>query len=249
MKKNKIILFVLALILLAGIVMVCVKGFKVSLDLREHDTLKFVFDQKFEMSDITKVCDEVFKNKEYAIKTVEVFSDAIYIISPSISETEEKALLEKLNELYMIEEEKEEEEAIEVDETTVPEENVETVTETEELSIFDKLQKGEKYELYHDSKIRIRDIVKPYLMPSTISAVIIVIYMGIKYKKLNNGKVWITICKTLGEMLVILLELMAIIALTRIPFTKTLIPIIMFIIIVCLCVRFAIFEKQLRELD
>ena len=92
MKKNKIIFFVLALVLIIGIIMVCVKGFKVSLDLRAHDTLKFVFDQKFQKSDITKICDEVFKDKEYEIKTVEVFSDAIYIISPTINEEEENVL-------------------------------------------------------------------------------------------------------------------------------------------------------------
>ena len=100
MKKNKIILFVLALVLLSGIIMVCLKGFKVSLDLRAHDTLKFVFNKKYDENDVTKICNEVFKNKEYELKTVEVFSDAIYIISPSISEVEEKALLEKLDNLY-----------------------------------------------------------------------------------------------------------------------------------------------------
>ncbi len=228
MKKNKIILFVLALILLVGIIMVCVKGFRVSLDLRAHDTLKFVFDQKFKMSDITKICDEVFKDKEYEVKTVEVFSDAVYIISPSITESEEEALLEKLNNLYESEDGKE---------------------DAADVSIFDKLEEGSKYELYHDSKVRIRDMVKPYFIPSVISSLIVVVYMAIKYRKLNNGKVWITVCKTLGEMLVILLEIMAVIAIARIPFTRTLIPIVMFIIVICVCIRFSMFEKQLKELD
>ena len=238
MKKNKIILFVLALILLAGIIVVCVKGFQVSLDLRAHDTLKFVFDQKFEKSDITKVCDEVFKDKEYEIKTVEVFSDAVYIISPSINENEEKALLEKLDSLYVTEEDNNE--AAEA--TISAEENTEEIE-----TIFDKLEEGTKYQLYHDSKVRIRDVVKPYVIPSIISALIIVIYIAIKYRRLNDGKAIVTVCKTLGEMLVILLEVMAIIAITRIPFTNTIIPIIMFIILICLCIRLALFEKELKE--
>lgn len=242
MKKNKIVLFVLALILLVGIIMVCVKGFKVSLDLRAHDTLKFVFDQKFEMSDITKICDEVFKDKEYEVKTVEVFSDAVYIISPTITENEEKALLEKLDKLYATDEE----DGIEA---TISAEDIETEETSTELTIFDKLEKGSKYELYHDSKVRIRDMVRPYVIPSIICSVITVIYMAIKYRKLNNGNAFVTVCKTLGEMLVILLEVMAVIAIVRIPFTRTLIPILMFIIVVCLCIRFAMFEKQLNELD
>ena len=247
MKKNRIILLVLALILLVGIIMVCVKGFHVSLNLRAHDTLKFVFDQKFQMSDITKICDEVLKNKEYEVRTVEVFSDAIYIISPTITEKEEKALLEKLDALYRVEETKNEEE---VEESVAPEETTEEVSEeTQELTIFDKLEKGSKYELYHDSKVRLRDIVKPYIVPSIISAILIVFYMCIRYRKLNEGKVFLTVGKTLLEMLVILLEIMAIIAILRIPFTRTLIPILMFVIVICLCVRFTMFEKQREELN
>jgi len=253
MKKNRIILLILALILLVGIIMVCVKGFQVSLNLRAHDTLKFVFDQKFQMNDITKICDEVLKDKEYEIRTVEVFSDAIYIISPTITEKEEKALLEKLDALYRVEETKNEDQTSE----EVSEEPLETI-ETEEGStemvekpaeetIFDKLEKGKKYELYHDSKVRLRDIVKPYIAPSIISATIIIVYMCIRYRKLNQGKVVLTVGKTLLEMLVILLEIMAVIAILRIPFTRTLIPILMFMIVICLCIRFASFEKQMEE--
>lgn len=244
MNKNKIIFFVLALILIAGIVMLFWKGFNVSLELRAHDTLKFVFDEKFTKSDIEKICNEVFKDKEYKIKTVEVFSDAIYIISPLINEKEEQALLEKLDKLYKKEEKQEDVEPIEA----TPE-NTEEAVESANETIFDKLEKGTKYEIYHDSKVRIRDIVKPYIMPSIISAIIIVIYIAIKYRKLNDGYSLITICKTLGEMLVVLLEVMSIIIITRIPFTRGIIPIIMFIIIIALCIRFSIYEKQLEKID
>lgn len=239
MKKNKFILFVLALILLAGIIMVFVKGFNVSLDLRAHDTLKFVFDQKYKKDDVTKICDEVFKDKEYEIKTVEVFSDAVYIISPEITEKEEIALLEKLNDLYSS---SEDDDVISAQETTDAE-------ETKEETILDKLEEGTKYKLYNDSKVRIRDVVKPYIIPSVISAVIIVIYIAIKYRKLNDGYFLITVCKTLGEMLVVLLEIMSVIAITRIPFTRTIIPIVMFMVVICLCIRFAMYEKELKEIN
>ena len=259
MKKNKIVLFVLALVLLAGIIVVCLKGFNISLDLRAHDTLKFVFDQKFKMDDVTKICDEVFQNKEYKVKTVEVFSDAIYVISPTITESEEEALLEKLDELYA---EKVEDES-NVGETTESPESVETgevaegveagevagdteALEAEEQSIFDKLEEGSKYELYHDSKVRVRDLVKPYIVPSIICALVCVVYIGVKYRKLGNP--FITICKTLGEMLIVLLEILSVIAITRIPFTSTVIPIVMFLVVICLCIRFAYYEKELNNL-
>ena len=234
MKKDKIILFALALILLVGIIMVCVKGFKVDLELRSHDTLKYTFDQKFEMNDIEKICKEVFGEKEYKIKTVEVFSDAVYIISPVISESEENTLTGKLDEL---------------DKTKIKENEISTEIESSDESETISLNETEenKFELYHDSKVRIRDIVKPYIIPSVISAVIIVIYIAIKYRSLNNGKYMLTVCKTLGEMLVILLEIMAIIVIARIPFTRALVPIVMFIIVICLCIRFAMFESELKK--
>lgn len=267
MKKNKLVLFILALILLAGIIIVCLKGFNVSLDLRAHDTLKFVFDQKFKMSDVTKVCDEVFKDKEYETKTVEVFSDAVYIISPEITKSEEETLLEKLNELYKTEDSSTEKNTDEnsseetstdenatennsLDENTNDSESTstdESSETTEEKTIFDELEEGTKYDFYHDSKIRLRDIVKPYVIPSVICALIIVVYIGIKYRKLGNW--FIIICKTLGEMLVVLLEVMAIIAIARIPFTTSIIPIIMFIIVVSLCIRLEMYERKLEKLD
>ena len=247
MKTGRIILLViLALILISGTITVCVKGFNVSLDLRAHDTLKFVFDEKFQMSDIEKICDEVFKNKQYELKTVEVFSDAIYIISPEITESEEELLLEKLDSLY-----KSDEDINVVDEenneTTGDTENTENEEVTEEKTIFDKLEEGSKYELYHDSKVRIRDIVKPYIIPSIISALIILVYAAIKYRKLGNW--FVLVCKTLVQIFVLIWALLSIIATDRIVFTRTVIPIIMFITIVFLCFQFAKYEKRLRELD
>ena len=235
MKKNKILLFVLAIILLAGIIVVCLKGFKVSLDLRAHDTLKFVFDQKFKMSDITKVCDEVFKKKEYEVKTVEVFSDAIYVISPEITEKEQEALLEKLDKLYKTEEVSDESSSEETEDTE------------EETTIFEKLEEGTKYDFYHDSKVRIRDIIKPYIIPSCICTIIIAIYIGIRYNKLGNG--FLIVLKTIGEMLVVLLEVMSIIAITRIPFTHAVVPIVMFIVVICLCIKLYKYEKKLEKIN
>ena len=54
--NKKIIIFALALLILAGIIVVVLKGFNVSLDLRAHDTLKFVFTQKFEKEDVENTC-------------------------------------------------------------------------------------------------------------------------------------------------------------------------------------------------
>ena len=59
----------------------------------------------------------------------------------------------------------------------------------------------------------------------------------------------ITVFETLGEMIVILLTLLSIVAITRIPFTSTVIPILMFIILACLIVKLALLEKALKEVE
>ena len=230
--NKKIIIFALALLILAGIIVVVLKGFNVSLDLRSHATLKFVFDTKFEKKDVENICKEVFGDKEYKIKQVEVFSDAVYIISPTITDTEKEALLTKLNDLYHPGDEVK-------SSTKTTDEASEAVDNTDEISqeentennktIYDELVEGTDYASFEDNKVRIRDIVKPYIKPSLISMLIIFIYIAIRYKKIHNGNILLTIVETFGEMLVVLLSILSVIAITRIPFTSALIPILMFI--------------------
>lgn len=230
---KKILIFAISLLILAGIIVVVLKGFNVSLNFRAHDTLKFVFEQKFEKSDVDKICKEVFKDKEYELKTVEVFTDAIYIIAPTITENEQEVLLTKLSNLYKKEENSSEESGENVEETT----------------IFEKLEKGKDYDFYTDSKVRIRDIAKPYIIPSVISSVIIGIYIAVKYRKLHNGVFMIPVCETLGEMIIVLLSVLSLIAIIRIPFTSSVIPIVIFIMLVALMVKLVKLEKELKNVE
>lgn len=172
-ETKKIIGFACALLIIAGIIVVVLKGFNVDLSLRQHDTFKFVFDQKFEKNDIDSICKDVFGDKEYEIKTVEVFTDAVYIISPTITEKEENKLKDSFSKLYPNEEsiDKTEEEITDESEDIVIDEN--NISEVNEDVVDDNnLIKGVDYDLYKDAKVRIRDIVNPYILPSVISLII-----------------------------------------------------------------------------
>lgn len=251
---KKVIAFAIALLILAGILVVALKGFKVSLDLREHDTLKFVFDTKFEMKDVEKVAKEVFKDKEFKVKRFEVFTDAVYIISPTITETEQNELVKKLEDLYKTETTEETTEPVletteDVADATIEtvegttEATVEPIEEAQDSSLTESLVSN-NYKMYRDSKVRIRDMVKPYIVPSIVSTILVLIYISFKYRKLNNGKWYVTILKTLGEIILMTLIILSIVAVLRIPFTKALVPILMFIIIAYLVVRLALFERE-----
>ena len=121
-------------------------------------------------------------------------------------------------------------------------------SQEEPKTIYDELKKGTDYDLYSDSKVRIRDIAKPYIIPSIISSLIICIYIAIKYKKLHDGKFMITVCETLGQMIIVLLTILSIIAIVRVPFTSTIIPIVIFIMLACLVFKLSILENSLKEI-
>ena len=221
MNKKKMTLgIILAVILLIGIIIVAVKGFNVGLSLRPHHTFYFVFDQKYNIEDIEKVCDEVFKDKNYRIRGVEVFDDAVYIEASTISKDEEKLLSEKLDALYKV-----------VD--------TEAEVETEDTPIH--------YSIYNDSNIKITDELKPYIMPLCVSSLIILIYTAIRFKKINDGKIYKTLISVIIEGLIVVLLPLSLIAICRIPLEKITFSILIILEIIYLIIKYICMENKLKE--
>lgn len=258
--KNKIVWLIFAILIVAGIVVVALKGFNVSLDLKKHDTLKFIFDQKFEREDVEKVCKEVFKDKKFEVKTVEVFSDAVYVISDTITPEEKDNLLKKLDGLYKAEISAEvpdsgentdsQETPVEGTESTdsqeAPVESTEN-TQSQDESVADTLNlvEGVDYDLYTDGNIRLRDVVEPYIVPCVISAIIILIYIAIRYRKVNE-KLYMTLLEVILKSIVLMLAVLSIVAIFRVEVDRILIPILIFIEIEFLVLKCARYEKKLK---
>lgn len=233
-KKKKIIGGILLAIILIGIIVIILKGFNVGLSLRAHDTFKFVFEQKYELKDIKNVCEEVFKEKDYRIRGVEIFDDAVYIEAISITEDEQKALSEKLENLY-----KQEQIIIEDEvEGSASEEKIEDNTD----------ETTKKYEFFNDSNIKLRDEIKPYVLPVCISALLILVYTAIRYKRLNDGKIHKTLLSLIIESLVLMLTILSVIAIFRVPLEKIMFSILILVELIYLVVKFACMEKKLKEI-
>ena len=247
--KKKILIAIIAIIIIAGCIVVGVKGFNVSLYLREHDTLQYTFEQKFNKNDIISIGNEVFGEKDFEVRTVEVFDDSVYIISESISEEERQALLEKLSTLYQdsTDEEENEEQATDntVDNTTETTEQV-SDTDTETTSSVDDLVEGTDYNVYHDSKIRLRDLLRPYILPTIISAIIIIICMIVRYKIIKSENIIKNTLKVIGKSIVLLLFLLSLVAILRIPVSTWILPGMMFFILIYLVINF---EMEIRRKD
>lgn len=85
---------------------------------------------------------------------------------------------------------------------------------------------------------RLRDLVKPYVMPVSIATIAILVYMGIKHKKEGTIKV---ILETLMHTVIAEVLYLAILAITRCPINKIIMPsmlIIYFAIVILLNLKF-----------
>lgn len=93
--------------------------------------------------------------------------------------------------------------------------------------------------------LRIRDLIKPYIVPIIISTAVILVYMGIRYKKLGIAKV------ILQEIIVLVMAgalLLSIIAITRCPVNRTFIPAGLTVYVLSLITTNLQFTKQLENL-
>ena len=88
-----------------------------------------------------------------------------------------------------------------------------------------------------------RDIIRPYIAPFIIATIIILIYMMIKYYKLNSGKV---LLKTIGIIILAQVLLFSIMAITRIPIGRLTIPLVLTVYMLTLVWYTTKLENQLK---
>ena len=123
------------------------------------------------------------------------------------------------------------------------------ITDEEKSNLITKINEKYGTELSADSTeieniphTRARDIVKPYAWPFAIATIIILAYMAIRYHKLGSIKI---IAKTIGMNIVTQATLMSIIAITRIPFGRLTIPMVLAVYLLTMIGLTTKFEKNL----
>ena len=113
---------------------------------------------------------------------------------------------------------------------------------------------NEKYEIEnttddiqitHNSKIRLSSVVMPYLVVLGISIVIVLVYVALRYKKLGVAKTLINyVLAIVGSELVLL----SIIAITRFPVNRTIVPVGLVLLLAVITVLGFKNEKKLNEI-
>ena len=205
-KKAKILSIIIAIIIIAGIIVIATKGFNFDLKYEKSQKVELYIQQEFEINDIKAITDEVMPGKQVIIQKVEVFEDTVSITAKEITDEEKSDLITKINEKY----------------------GTELSADTTEIQNIPHT-KG-------------RDIIMPYIAPFAIATVIILAYMAVRYHKLGSIKI---IAKTIGMNIVTQATLMSIIAITRIPFGRLTIPMVLAVYLLTMIGLTTKFEKNL----
>ena len=213
--SKKIIYILLALIIVAGVIMTCVKGFNVDTMYTDNVRLYVYIQKEFENNDVKQIAKEVFGTDKIVVQKVEVYEDmaVITIKQKDVNNinVELKYLVEQLN--------------------TKINEKYEIENTTDDIII--------KYE----PKLKLTSILKPYIIPSVITTVIILIYAFIRYMKLGSFRI---IGKYLLAIIIPELVYASVLVICRIPVNKFVAPIGLLVYAVSIVVVTIIKEKQLE---
>lgn len=204
---KKILLLGLILIIIAGIVVVALKGFKVSLYYEQHESVNLVIGKEVNLNDMKNICKDVFGDKQVIVKKLELFDDSVNINVESITDEEKAKLVEKVNEKYQTE--------FTVDGVTVN----------------------------SNSNVRLRDIIRPYITPLVICAVVISGYVLVRYRKLNGLKFF---GKTVLVIVFSELFVSSLILITRLPVTPVIINVMIALAIFELVLMMDCKEKEYK---
>ena len=93
-------------------------------------------------------------------------------------------------------------------------------------------------------RVHLRDLVKNYKIPFIVATICILVYLMVRYYKLNSLKV---LAKTVGIVIALQLELFSIIAITRIPVGKLTIPVVLTVYMLSLVGCTTYFERKLEK--
>ena len=258
-----IVLLGLILLIVAGVIVVSLKGFNVALEYGKHERIDLKVGNNVNLKDVESICKEVLGDKAFKVRNLEVFGDSVSILSENFTDDEETNILSKINEKYgtkfVVEkedkveenaEESVEESAEEVGTESTPTEEVATETTPAEESSTEATdevsEENEEKEVSVKSipKLRIRDMVSPYIKGTVIAGVIIVLYLIIMLK-VSSKNIFRGVLEFICDICLVELTLAALIAICRVPMS----PVIINVLFVAALLTTIKFIKNIDKLD
>ena len=178
---KRVVSILLICLLIAGIIVIAVKGFNVGLKYSENTQIAINIGKTFEINDIKQITSEVFKGQRVIIQKVELYEDMVQITVKEASEGQINELNTKINEKYEL-----------------------------ENSIDD-------VEVVQNANVRLRTLIKPYILQISILSIVTILYAMIVYRKQGILYVLYTTAMAIVAPQAILSSLYAV---TRIPINR-----------------------------
>ena len=102
MKQNetKVLVAVIAIILIAGAIMIFTKGLAFELKYQNNQKIEINLGEKFDKKDIETITNQVFGEQPVIIQAIEVYEDALSITTTEITDEQKLELITNLNEKY-----------------------------------------------------------------------------------------------------------------------------------------------------
>lgn len=190
--KNRIIGIVSILLVVIGLIVVIVGGFNVEQKYRSYNKISIYVGEEIDIDKIEEIVKDTFGKNKAIVQKIEIYNDTFQVTANEITEEQKNTIVDKVNELYP------------KATTDNNEENTETNVRV----------KKEDIKIVSANNVRLRDIFKPYILPLAIATGCIILYIGIRYRKLGVIKV---VFGTIGVLIVVQILLWSIVAIIRFP--------------------------------
>lgn len=211
---KKISYVILIAIIIAGGVMVGIKGFNKDIPYKDSATIYVSVGKEFSIKEMRDIAKEVFGNQRVLVQVVELYKD---MVSFTVEEKSDEELAPKVEELNKKINEK-----------------------------YGLENKVENISIVHSPKVRLRDIISPYIWPVGICTTLVFVYAMIRYRKLGAFR---TLGKYIVGVLGIELLYLSLIALTRLPINQLVIPVGLLLYTLAIIIVTVKREIKLEKLD
>lgn len=254
--KNKFLYVLMIIAIILGAVVFAVKGFNYDVVFSKHQRIEIVLDEDYKMSDMKDIVKKNIKSDSKIYKST-LFGTSVIIETKDVSDEELTNLISKINEKYGMD--------LELKDAKLPiilkEMNISDVSSMSDDDVNTKISEiKEKYGLEYTKeelssttsnikisdidKINLYDVIRPYLFPVILSIVLVLVYFGIRYFKLEKKAIIKEPVNLLFKILILQLFLISVVVLTRIPFNNYVIDCMVVILILQIFVETYRNEKR-----
>lgn len=258
MLKKNYIYVIMILAIIAGAIVIGLKGFAYSIENSDHERLEIILNSPYDEKEMDKLVDSAL-NDDYIVRTSSLFGTIVAIDSKDFTDEEITSVLNKINKKYGTEyslknlklaeiiekyelsdvESMEEEALNETIEKIKTEYNLEYTKE--ELADTESI----KIDLNTIKGINVSDTVNKFTVPVIVSVLAIIAYIGIRAASQDK----LAFLKALGKLVVTELFIIAVIAIIRVPVDNTLVTGLVVIGLVELVIMNIQNEKRLASAD